>query len=127
MTKTILVVEDHQSLLTGIREFLEMEGYTIHTAPDGALALEILERVQPDLILADIHMPHLDGYALYQIVRQRPDLRSIPFIFLTAKRRKDLEIPEGMTGADYVTKPFNMGELLGLIQRWLEAEPGESP
>ena len=126
MTKTILVVEDHRSLLTGIREFLEMEGYTIHTAPNGALALEILETIQPDLILADIHMPHLDGHALYQIVRQRPDLRSTPFIFLTAKRRKDLQIPEGMVVADYVTKPFNMGALLALIQRRLEAESGES-
>lgn len=117
--KTILIVEDHRSLLEGIREFLEMEGYIPHVALDGAVALEILETVQPDLILADIRMPNLDGYALYRTVRERPDLRSIPFIFLTAKSEQDLEIPEDIADADYVSKPFNMGELLALIRRRL--------
>jgi DNA-binding response OmpR family regulator len=117
--KTILVVEDHRSLLIGIQEFLEMEGYTAHISLDGAAALEILETVEPDLILADIYMPNLDGYALYRAVRDRPHLRSVPFIFLTAKGEQNLEIPEDIRDADYVSKPFNMGELLALVRQRL--------
>lgn len=124
--KTILVVEDHLSLLVGIQEFLEMEGYAAHTALDGAAALGILESVEPDLILADIRMPNLDGYALYRTVRERPDLRSVPFIFLTAKGERSLEIPDDMRDADYVSKPFNMGELLALIHQRLGEEPAAS-
>ncbi|MGD1993935.1 MAG: response regulator [Anaerolineae bacterium] len=122
--KTILVVEDHRSLLAGIQEFLEMEGYTTHIALDGAAALEILKTVQPDLILADIRMPRLDGYALHRAVRKRPDLRSVPFIFLTAKGERNLQIPEDITDADYVSKPFNMGGLLALIRQRLGEMPG---
>jgi DNA-binding response OmpR family regulator len=81
--------------------------------------LEILETVEPDLILADIYMPNLDGYALYRAVRDRPHLCSVPFIFLTAKGEQNLEIPEDIRDADYVSKPFNMGELLALVRQRL--------
>ncbi|HQK15315.1 MAG TPA: response regulator, partial [Anaerolineae bacterium] len=60
--KQILVVEDQDLLLMAIRDVLEMEGYTVITASDGVEGLEMMERCTPDLIIADISMPRMDGY-----------------------------------------------------------------
>ncbi len=113
----ILVVEDHESLLEAIRDILESNNYVVLTASDGIEALEVMERTYPDLIIADIMMPRMDGYAFYQAVRTRPQWVLIPFIFLTAKASKE-DIMKGKTlGAeDYITKPFEPQELLVAVQ-----------
>lgn len=64
-TTRILVVEDHEPLLTAIQEILEVEGYDVETAKDGVEALKIMRDAAPSLIVADIMMPQMDGYALY--------------------------------------------------------------
>ena len=108
----ILVVEDIPPLLAGIEAVLEAEGYTIFTAGNGLEALEVLESVRPDLIVADIMMPKMDGYALYEAVRNRPEWTPIPFVFLTAKATKDDILKGKALGAeDYITKPFDPREL----------------
>jgi len=68
----ILVVEDNVALLHGIKDLLEREGYQVLTARDGAEALEVMEKTCPDLIIADIMMPRMDGYAFYEAVRGSP-------------------------------------------------------
>ena len=83
--KCILVVEDHKPLLTAIQEVLEVEGYSVLTAGNGVRALAVMENNTPDIIIADIMMPQMDGYTLYDRVRSHPDWVPIPFIFLTAK------------------------------------------
>ncbi len=113
----ILVVEDHESLLAGIQDVLEVEGYTVFTATDGMKALQIMEEVRPDLIVADIMMPRMDGYALYEAIRAQPEWLTIPFIFLTAKAEKEDVLKGKDLGAeDYITKPFEHQELLIVVR-----------
>ncbi len=109
----ILVVDDHEPLLAAIQGILEGEGYTIFTATDGLKALEMMDEVNPQLIIADIMMPRMDGYALYEAIRTRPEWVTIPFIFLTAKaEREDRLRGKGMGAEDYLTKPFDPEELV---------------
>lgn len=118
----ILVVEDHEPLLTAIRGILEIEDYTVSTAMDGVQALEMMEEIHPDLIVADIMMPRMDGYDLYRAIRARPEWTAIPFIFLTAKAGKeDILRGKEMGVEDYLTKPFvDPQELMVAVRARLE-------
>jgi len=109
----ILVVEDHKPMSRAIKGILESEGYTVSTAADGVEALEIMGELVPDLILADIMMPRMDGYVLYDRVRARPERVQIPFVFLTAKSEREDKLKGKQLGAeDYITKPFDAEELI---------------
>ena len=117
----ILVVEDNEPLLGAIQATLEVEGYTVYTATDGEKALQVLEETHPDLIVADIMMPNMDGYALYRAVRARPEYVATPFIFLTAKaEREDILIGKALGAEDYLTKPLDPEELLVAIRARLD-------
>ena len=119
--KCILVVDDRGTLLAAIREILEMEGYTVLIALDGTQALQVMKEVRPDLIVADILMPRMDGYTLYETIRARPEWASIPFIFLTAKAAKeDVSKGKDMGAEGYITKPFDPDALLEAISAQLE-------
>jgi DNA-binding response OmpR family regulator len=119
--KKILAVDDEPNILMSIKFILEMEGYEVHIARDGDEALEVAERVRPDLILLDINMPRKDGYEVCRILRERKDLSGTKVIMLTAKgqtleKKKGLEV-----GADdYVTKPFSAEDLLEKIRTMIE-------
>jgi two-component system, sensor histidine kinase and response regulator len=113
----ILVVEDHGPLLEAIRHVLELENYAVMTATNGLEALELMEQVRPDMIIADIMMPRMDGYDLYKAVRARPNWVPIPFIFLTARSEKeDMLKGKSMGVEDYIIKPFDPQELLIAVQ-----------
>ena len=105
-----------------IEFILDMEGYEVHTARDGDEALEVAERVRPDVILLDINMPRKDGYEVCRILRERENMAGAKVIMLTAKgqtleKKKGLEV-----GADeYVTKPFSADELLRTIRTCIES------
>ena len=109
----IMVVEDHEPLLAAVRGVLESEGYAVLTATDGEQALQVMEETSPDLIVADIMMPKMDGYAFYEQVRANSEWVHIPFIFLTAKAERDDILKGKALGAeDYLTKPFDPEELM---------------
>lgn len=113
----ILVVEDHEPLLLAIQDVLEEEGYAVLTATDGVKALAVMEASLPDLIVADIMMPQMDGYAFYKAVRARKEWISIPFIFLTAKaEREDILRGKELGVEDYLTKPFEPRELVVAVR-----------
>jgi two-component system sensor histidine kinase/response regulator len=119
----IMIVEDDFALLEGIRELLELTDYQVIPAANGVEALELLERHKPDLIVSDIMMPEMDGYEFHSKVRERVDLLTIPFIFLTARGEKvDIRRGKSMGADDYITKPFDDEDLLVAIQakltRW---------
>lgn len=115
----ILVVEDDEVLLRGMHDLLQLEGFRISTAVDGADGLRVLEGLPhfPDLIISDIRMPHMDGYEFLAAVRNRPEWLTIPFIFLSAKGQKE-DIRYGkMRGVDdYLPKPFDFKDLLVAIR-----------
>jgi Response regulators consisting of a CheY-like receiver domain and a winged-helix DNA-binding domain len=124
----ILVVEDHEPLLNAIRMVLQRAGYTVLTATDGQKGLEVMERVRPDLIVADIMMPNMDGYEFYHAVRARPDGLTIPFIFLTARTtREDILRGKSMGAEDYLTKPFDPEDLPGRAAFPPDACPRQIP
>lgn len=113
----ILVVEDQENLMKAVQEVLELEGYIVLVASDGLKALEVMEHTRPDLIVADIMMPRMDGYGLYEAVRARPEWITIPFIFLTGKaERDDILRGKSLGVEDYITKPFNPDELLVVVR-----------
>ncbi|EFO80899.1 two component transcriptional regulator, winged helix family [Oscillochloris trichoides DG-6] len=114
---TILIVDDQPELLMGIQMALEAAGYTVITAQDGHLALERLQRDTIDLILADIAMPEMNGYQLFERVRATPRLLRIPFVFLTARAMaSDIRYGKSLGVDDYLTKPIKPEDLLAVVE-----------
>jgi two-component system sensor histidine kinase/response regulator len=114
---TILVVEDEKAILEIITFFLEDEGYQVLQALNGEAALVLLEEAKPGLIISDIRMPGMDGFALCEEVRANPDFGQLPFIFLTGRdERADVRRGMGLGADDYLTKPFEPEELLSAVQ-----------
>lgn len=114
----LLVVEDDVSLLHGLRDILQISGYQVQTARNGQEALDALRRgAAPDLIISDIDMPRMNGYEFYEQLRANPDWVDIPFVFLSAKGDRT-EVHKGkLLGVDdYLTKPFDIEDLLVTIQ-----------
>lgn len=126
-TANVLIVEDEQYLLEGLRELLSIYNVpyalNIRTANNGRQGLERVAELIPDLIISDIMMPYMDGYTFLQEVRKNPDWVQIPFIFLTAKGER-ADVHRGLrSGAEeYVTKPYDSDELMGLIVKQLDRQ-----
>lgn len=120
MTK-ILLVEDNNDIRENTSEILEMANYHVATASNGKEGYEVALKEQPDLIICDIMMPVLDGYGLLHLMNKNESLKSIPFIFLTAKtERGDFRKGMEMGADDYITKPFTDIELLNAIESRLQ-------
>jgi putative two-component system response regulator len=116
-SELILIVEDDAMLAQGLQDWLQFVGYRVQLASNGREALECLENVHPNIILADIIMPEMDGYQLLETVRSRPELNTIPFLFLTGRAQKsDVLIGKGLGADDYITKPWGPEELLTAIR-----------
>lgn len=110
----IVIVEDDKAISDIIKYNVEKEGYAAHTAYDGQEGLELIERVDPDLILLDIMMPKMDGLEVCRRVRQS---KNTPIIMLTAKAEEVDKVVGLEIGADdYVTKPFGVRELMARIR-----------
>ena len=117
MKTIVLVVDDNLELVDAVKLTLEMEGYQVLTATNGPEALGILERITPDLMLADIMMPEMDGYQLYERVHQDERWTRMPFVFMTAKTDKaDIQRGKEMGADDYITKPFDPEDLVAAVR-----------
>ncbi|MDF1499638.1 MAG: response regulator transcription factor [Anaerolineales bacterium] len=112
----ILVVEDDSGIREAIQDILGMQGFTVHAAGDGYEALARMEECVPDMILADIMMPRMNGYQFYSRVRQVEQWSWIPFIFLTAKDSvEDIRFGRELGVDDYLIKPFMAEDLLAAV------------
>jgi DNA-binding response OmpR family regulator len=119
MKPSILVVEDNETLRFNLELFFEMQEFTVYSAENGALALEILSKNEsnPDIIVSDIMMPEMDGYDFYNVVSNNPKWSKIPFIFLSAKSSPDdVRFGKQLGVDDYITKPFDEEDLLASVQ-----------
>ena len=118
--KQILVVEDEHDVRDVIVDVLEEEGYSVSTAENGQEGIKLLSTLIPDLILCDINMPAMDGYAFRRELNLDREISSIPFVFLTALSEKE-DRRRGMSlGAnDFLQKPFTIDELTGVVQTQL--------
>lgn len=113
----ILVVDDEQLLVKGVKFNLENEGYTVETAYDGEAAVELAKGNDFDLIILDLMMPKLDGLSACMKIRE---FSNVPIIMLTAKSEDADKIMGFESGADdYITKPFNILELKARIRAML--------
>lgn len=121
MPATILFVEDNRDLRKNAALVLELEGYQVQVARDGREALDLLEGgLIPDLIVSDIMMPRMDGYAFFESVRRLPHLTAVPFIFLTARgSRRDISTGRMMGADDYLVKPFEPEDFIIAVQNKL--------
>lgn len=121
MTRKLLVVDDDPSLLLAVSETLRAEGYEVVTARRASEAMVQVAESLPDLIISDIRMPGMDGYALARNLRSNPRTRLIPIVFLTAKDDLADRITGFRTGVDaYITKPFESEELIAIVKNILE-------
>lgn len=112
----ILVVDDQPANLRVVSSLLSRHGYEVTTAADGAEALALLADLRPDLLLLDMLMPNMDGFALLGEIKQIPELLRLPVVFLTVAQDRDLLLRAFDAGAvDYVTKPFMPEELLARV------------
>lgn len=118
--ETILVIEDDAAVRTLLDKSLSSHGFTVETVDDGLQGLTALEQSKPDLIIADIMMPRLDGMTFVKAIKAHEKTRPIPVIFLTAKNDPKSMIEGINLGARfYVTKPFQIDELLAKIHKAL--------
>jgi signal transduction histidine kinase len=121
----ILVVEDDLALLEGVGELLKLSNYRVLTATNGREALALLDKHRPDLIVSDIMMPEMDGYQFHSAVRERPEMFTIPFIFLTARgEKRDIRKGKASGVDDYITKPFDDEDLLVAVESKLKRWAG---
>jgi DNA-binding response OmpR family regulator len=117
MNRSILVVDDQPDLLDSLALTLEAAGYEAMTANDGLEALNLLQAHTVDLILADIAMPQMNGYQLYERVRANPLWTTIPFLFLTARSLdSDIRYGKELGVDDYLTKPIQPEDLLAVVR-----------
>ncbi|MEW5961211.1 MAG: response regulator transcription factor [Chloroflexota bacterium] len=113
----ILVVDDEQDLADNISLALTAAGYRVLTAGNGGEAIAILQTERVDLILADIAMPGMNGYQLYEQMRENPNWTITPFIFLTARNMdSDIRFGKELGVDDYLTKPIHSIDLLAVVR-----------
>jgi len=123
MNERILVVDDTPANIQAVAAILKGQGYQLSVATNGKQALEVVEKIRPDLILLDVMMPELDGFETCHRIKSTEAWRDIPVIFLTAKTdTADLVKGFEIGAVDYVGKPFNAHELLARVNTHLTVD-----
>ena len=114
MSKMILIIEDEESIQNIIKAFLEDAGYTVVLAADGMEGIEQFRANKPDLVLLDLMLPKIDGFAVCEILRKESH---VPIIMLTALDDDDSQM-KGFDALadDYITKPFSMPVVMKHIE-----------
>ncbi len=115
-----MIVDDEVDLVKTIQFSLQAEGYTVLVSYNGEDALTQARKEAPDLILLDIMLPKLDGYKVSRLLKFDERYKHIPILMLTAKTQEKDKLLGKETGADeYITKPFDMNELMKKIRKYL--------
>ncbi len=116
--KRIVCIEDEPDMIELLRTILETKGFTVIGADGGVVGLETVRREKPDLILLDLMMPDMDGWEVFQQVKDDPELQEIPVVVVTAKAQS-IDKVLGLYIAraeDYITKPFKVQDLVDSIE-----------
>ena len=125
MAISVLIVEDDRNIAELLQMYLEKEGYSVTVAGDGGQGLAKFHAIQPDLVLLDVMMPVMDGWSVCRAIRTESQT---PVIKLTAKGETDDKVAGLRSGADdYITKPFEMKEVLARIEAVLRRSTGGTP
>lgn len=120
MPRTVLIIDDDANLQTVLEITLRQAGFDVQLASNGEEGLERLQTLQPNIVISDVMMPQMDGVQFFQAIRERLQYENIPIIVMTALTPKpwfrDLE----MEGAVIVQKPFDVDQLVSLVQLHVE-------
>ena len=120
----IMVGDDEPKIRQFLKEALELREYAVLTAASGPDALEQLKHERVNLILLDLMMPVMDGYEFYHVLKETPQLTDIPVIIVTARgERKDRQLGMDTASYNYVSKPFQIEDLLAKVQEVLQQRP----
>ncbi|MGW9685767.1 response regulator [Flagellimonas sp. 2504JD1-5] len=115
--KTVLLIEDDLALRENTAELLELSDYTVYTAPNGKVGIQMAKEKIPDIVVCDIMMPEVDGYGVLEELSTDDTTKHIPFIFLSAKtEHKEIRKGMDMGADDYLTKPFEEEDLISAIE-----------
>jgi DNA-binding response OmpR family regulator len=116
----ILIIDDTNDHRDNLSEILLLKNYSVTTAENGVLGIKKALQELPDLIVCDVRMPIMDGFSVLNSIRNNQQTANIPFVFLTALAEKN-EIAKGleMGADDFITKPFDISYLLGVVERQL--------
>ncbi|MCK0126010.1 response regulator [Gelidibacter sp. F2691] len=115
--RRLLLIEDDTVLRENTAELLELSDYQVMTAPNGKIGMQLAKKHLPDLIVCDIMMPEMDGYAVLEALSNDESTKYIPFIYLSAKtERQDVRRGMNLGADDYITKPFSEEELISAIE-----------
>jgi len=121
MNASVLVVDDDRDVRALVAELLERAGYTVIQAPNGREGLHLLYQRRPDLVVLDVSMPELDGWATLERIRELSD---VPVVMLSALGAELEKVRALRSGADdYITKPFGRQELLARVESVLRRAP----
>jgi CheY-like chemotaxis protein len=116
MTK-ILIIEDNDGVREEIVDILRYAGYDVRDAENGRLGLELVTQWAPDLVVCDLMMPELDGYATLAAIRADPASATTPFLCLTARgEQRDMQKAMDLGADEYLRKPFTTDELLAALE-----------
>ncbi len=119
----VLLVDDDKQILNSLRVYLELENYEVYTASNGQEALIKVSEHKPEILVLDIMMPEMDGFEVLEKIKEDSELSLIPVIMLTAKGQP-VDVLKGykMGASSYMTKPFNLNELVENIELILNPE-----
>lgn len=122
----VLLVEDEPALSMIVKDALEKREFLVECAANGNIGLEMFHKIKPDIVVADIMMPKMDGFTMAELIRQSD--KHTPILFLSAKSRTD-DVVQGFEigGNDYLKKPFGMDELIIRIKALLNRVKTEIP
>lgn len=117
MTISVLAVDDSRTMRDMITLALKDEGFSVTTADDGLHGLEVLDGMQPDVIITDINMPRMDGFGFIDAVRGRDDARLTPILVLTTESSAELKARARNAGATgWIVKPFAQDKLIRALR-----------
>ena len=120
--ETVLVVEDEADVRTLVSRTLELEGYRVLQAMDGEAGLKVLTETRVDLVLLDLLLPVLDGWAVLQRIKENPELKAAPVIVFTASASLQKREEAFKLGAsEYLMKPLNLDDLIKTVRRVLRS------
>ena len=123
----ILIVDDESDLVSVLRMGLEIEGFEVIDAADGEAGLRLAQREKPDLVVLDLMLPKIDGYKVCRTLKFDERYRTLPIVVLSARSgEQDKKLALDMGADAFVSKPYDMGELVRLIRGQLRITAGRA-